>query len=294
MKTIRADVLDIAYQEHGPQDGPPVILLHGFPYDVQAYAQVAPRLTAQGCRVLIPWLRGYGPSRFVASGTIRSGQQAALAADLLAFMDALGIQCARLGGYDWGGRAAVIVAALYPDRVTGLLSAGVGYNLQDIPNAMTPASPAQEARLWYQYLFHVDRGRRLLEQDRHAMIRLLWRLWSPTWVFTADTYTASAPSFDNPDFVDTVIHSYRHRYGLVAGDPAYLAMEARLEAQPEIAVPTTVLLGAGDGVTPPDKTDRTRARFTGPYTRHILPGIGHNVPQEAPRAFADAILSLPT
>ncbi len=289
IKRVAAGVLEIAYVERGPAAGPPVILLHGFPYDIHAYDAVSERLAGRGYRCLMPYLRGYGPTRFLQADTPRSGQQAALAADLLAFMDALDIEASVLGGFDWGGRAACIVAALWPERVVGLVSAGQGYNIHDIPGAGRPASPDAEARFWYQYYFHTARGRAGLTENRFELCRYLWKLWSPSWDFDAPTYTQSAEAFENPDFVEVVLHSYQHRYGVVAGDPAYQAIEDRLEAQPVISVPTTVLLGADDGVIVSSATDKEYHRFAGPYERRILAGVGHNVPQEAPTSFADAI-----
>ncbi|MGY4435690.1 pimeloyl-ACP methyl ester carboxylesterase [Bradyrhizobium sp. F1.13.1] len=226
-KTIATDILDIAYREYGAPDGWPCIMGHGFPYDVNAYAETAPIIAQAGARVLVPWLRGYGPTRFRSAATLRSGEQAALGADLLAFMDALGISRAVVGGYDWGGRAACVVSVLHPERVIALVS-GNSYNIQNIARSMEPASPPEEAALWYQYLFHNERGRRALERNRRGFARQLWSMWSPTWAFDDATFETSAMSFDNPDFVDVVIHSYRHRYALVAGDPAYAAIEAKL------------------------------------------------------------------
>ncbi len=290
-RTVRTDVLDVAYEEHGPPDGVPVILLHGFPYDPRAYDAVAPPLAAAGRRVLVPWLRGYGPTRFLSPATPRAGQQAALGHDLLAFMDALGIERAVLAGYDWGGRAACIVAALWPARVRALVSCG-GYNIQDIAASASPAPPEQEHRFWYQYYFHTERGRAGLTQNRRALCRLLWRLWSPEWQFDDATFEKSAPSFDNPDFVDVVIQSYRHRYGYAPGDPALDDVEARLAQRPAIGVPTIVLDGGHDGVAPAELSERHARHFTGPYQRRVLPRIGHNVPQEAPAPFAAALQDL--
>lgn len=292
MKKVTAGVLEMAYLEVGPSDGPPVVLLHGFPYDVQAYEAVAEELAAQGVRCVIPWLRGYGPTRFLSADTPRSGEQAALGADLLALLDALDIEQAVLGGYDWGGRAACVVAALWPERVRGLVSAGTGYNLQNIAQANTPASPAVEHQLWYQYYLHGERGRAGLEANREAFCRLLWRLWSPQWSFGERTFAHTAQSFANPDFVEVVVHSYRHRFGLVPGDPAYQAIEARLAQQPVISVPTYVLEGGNDGVTPASLEDQNAKHFSGPYQREVLGGVGHNVPQEAPGAFVEAVLAL--
>ncbi len=291
MKHVAAGVLDVAYLEAGPVDGPPVVLLHGFPYDVHAYEAVAPALAAEGCRVITPYLRGYGPTRFRDAATPRSGEQAVLGTDLLSLLDSLGIGRAVLAGYDWGGRAACIVAALWPERAAGLVTCG-GYNVQNIPNAMQPAAPAEEQRLWYQYYFHNERGRAGLAQDRRAVCRLLWRLWSPTWTFDDATFERSAAAFDNPDFVDVVIQSYRHRFGLAPGDPAALAAERRLEAQPAITVATIALHGADDGVSPPDSSASHARHFTGRYERRVIPGAGHNLPQEAPEATVAAVMSL--
>jgi len=292
MRQIDAGALTVAYEENGPPDGRPVILLHGFPYDVRAYDAVAPVLAAAGCRVIVPYLRGYGPTRFRSAATLRSGEQAVLGADLLALMDALGLQQAVLAGYDWGGRAACIVAALWPERVRGLVSV-TGYNIQNIAAALRPLPPEQEVRLWYQYYFHSERGRAGLQADRRAVCRLLWRLWSPTWAFDDSTFAASAGSFDNPDFVDVVIHSYRHRFGYVPGDPAVLAIEQRLARQPPITVPSIVLHGADDGVDPPNRsTSDPAGHFTGRYVHRIVPGAGHNLPQETPDAVADAVRDL--
>lgn len=286
MNHIRAGVLDVAYLEHGPPDGPPVILLHGFPYDVHAYAGVA----LPGCRVIIPYLRGYGPTRFVSPDTPRSGEQAVLAADLLALMDALGIGRAVLAGYDWGGRAACIMAALWPDRVAGLVTC-TGYNIQNIAAAGQPVAAEQEHRLWYQYYLHGARGAAGLAQNRDGFCRLLWRLWSPSWPFDDTLFAHTAPSFANPDFVDVVVHSYRHRFGLVAGDPAVAGIEQRVAAQPMITVPTINLHGADDGVAPVPATGHAD-KFSGPYERLVVLGVGHNVPQEAPGVFADAVRRL--
>ncbi|WP_448955754.1 alpha/beta fold hydrolase [Labrys neptuniae] len=292
MKLIEAGVLDIAYIEKGPVDGVPAILLHGFPYDIHAFDIVADRLATVGMRCIIPYLRGYGPTRFRSPETPRSGEQAALGADLLALIDALDIRQAVLGGYDWGGRAASIVAALWPERVRGLVSCGTGYNIQNIASAGIPAEPEDELRYWYQYYFHTERGRMALTQKRRELCRFIWKLWSPNWAFDDATFEASAAAFDNPDFVDIVIHSYRHRYGGIPGDPAVAAIEARLAAQPMITVPAIVLQGGGDAVDPPRERDRDAPHFSGPYQRRILPGIGHNLPQEAPEEFAEAVASL--
>lgn len=292
LKRVPAGVLDVAYFEAGPADGMPTILLHGFPYDAHAYDEVMANLAAAGHRCIVPFLRGYGATQFLSPETQRSGEQAALGADLLALMDSLGIEKAILGGYDWGGRAACTVAALWPERVVGLVSAGMGYNIQDIAGAAMPGAPDQEARDWYQYYFHTERGRKGLDEKRGEIARFLWKTWSPSWSFEDETFRRSAAAFDNPDFVEVVIHSYRHRYGVISGDPAYAEIEARLARQPDIAAPTIVILGADDGVDPPPSKDEDAKKFSGFYHRRILPGVGHNVPQEAPSAFAGAIREL--
>ncbi|MBB3177706.1 alpha/beta fold hydrolase [Variovorax sp. Sphag1AA] len=291
LRTIRAGVLDVSYFEAGPADGPPVLLMHGFPYDIHSYVDVAPMLAAAGCRVIVPYLRGYGGTRFLSDSTPRSGEQAALGADLLALLDALAIPKAVLAGYDWGGRAACVVAALWPERCAGLVSFN-SYNIQDIAKSMEPDSAEKEYRLWYQYYFHSERGRAGLAADRRDITRLLWRLWSPTWRFDDATFERSAEAFDHPDFVDVVIHSYRHRFGLVAGDPAYADIETKLAAQPAITVPTITFDGADDGVRPPADASAHAHRFAGPRSHRVVPGVGHNMPQEVPRVFADAVLEL--
>jgi pimeloyl-ACP methyl ester carboxylesterase len=291
VRHVRTSVLDVAYEEHGPSSGSPVILLHGWPYDPRDYDDVVPPLVAAGCRVLVPYLRGYGPTRFLSPETPRSGQQAALGNDLREFMDALGIKRAALAGYDWGGRAACIVSALWPDRVRCLVS-GNAYNIQDIPNSGKPAAPEQEHRFWYQYYFHTERGRAGLAQNRREFIKLLWRLWSPNWPFDDAVFEASAASFDNPDFVDVTIQSYRHRYGNAPGDPALDDIERQLAVRPKIAVPTVALQGEADGVNPPATSASHGAFFTGRYERRVLPRVGHNLPREAPQAVADALLEL--
>lgn len=292
LRHVPAGVLDIAYRDVGPAEGPVAILMHGFPYDVHAYDDVVPLLAARGIRCLVPYLRGYGPTRFLSDDTPRSGQQAALGADLLAFMDALAIPAAFLGGYDWGGRAACILAALWPDRVRGLVSCGQGYNIQDIAQSGRPAPPEQEERYWYQYYFNTPRGVAGLTENRHALCRHIWRLWSPSWRFDDATFEATAAALENPDFVAVVIHSYRHRYGMAPGDPALAAIEARLAEQPPINVPSVVLDGADNGVFPPPEEDLSRPHFGARYARRIVPGAGHNLPQEAPDVFAAALLAL--
>jgi len=291
IKQVDTEVLRIAYAESGAAEGTPVVLLHGFPYDIHAYDAVVPPLVAAGCRVLVPFLRGFGPTSFLDPVTPRSGQQAALAHDLLGLLDALEIERAVLAGYDWGGRAACIVAALWPERVRGLVS-GAGYNIQHIPSANTPQLPELEMQLWYQYYFHGERGREGLRLYRRELCQLLWRLWSPSWHFDAATYQQTAVSFDNPDFVEVVIHSYRHRFSLVCGAPAYEATEQRLTGLPSITVPTIVLHGSDNGVLPAAGSEEHHRFFGSTYERRLLPMVGHNLPQEAPLAFAGAVLAL--
>ncbi|WP_438301180.1 alpha/beta fold hydrolase [Pseudomonas sp. NMS19W] len=291
MQFCKTESLTIAYERHGPENGTPVILLHGFPYSPRAYEEIAPPLAAKGYRVIVPYLRGYGPTRFNSPDTLRSGQQAALAQDLLDLMDALGIKQATLCGYDWGGRAACIVAALFPERVRGLVT-GDGYNLQDIAHSIQPLDPETEHRFWYQYYFHTPRGVEGLTQNRRALCELLWQLWSPTWARNAERYPLSAPAFDNPDFVEVVIHSYRHRFMYAPGDPALEWMEQVLEKQPAISVPTISLCGADDGVGPAPEDDEDAQHFTGVYERRVLAGVGHNIPEEAPNETIKALLDL--
>ncbi len=291
LRHVEAGVLDIAYFEAGPADGPPVLLMHGFPYDIHSYVDVAPMLAAAGCRVIVPYMRGYGATRFLGDATPRSGEQAAFGADLIALLDALKIERAVLAGYDWGGRAACVVAALWPERCAGLVSLN-SYNIQDIAKALVPDTPANEHSLWYQYYFHSERGRAGLTQDRRGLTKLLWKLWSPTWQFDDATFERSAAAFDHPDFVEVVIHSYRHRFGLVPGDLAYADIERRLAAQPVITVPAITFDGIDDGVRPPAEAVAHAHRFSGPRSHRLVPGAGHNLPQEAPRVFADAVLEL--
>jgi pimeloyl-ACP methyl ester carboxylesterase len=291
LKHIRTPTLEIAYEESGPADGTPVILLHGFPYDPRCFDEVVPRLVAAGCRALVPYLRGYGSTRFLSAETPRSGQQAALGNDLKEFMDALGLKNAALAGYDWGGRAACIVAALWSERVRCLVSQN-GYNIQDLSAAAEPLPPEQEYRYWYQYYFNTERGRAGLAKNRRALTRLLWRLWSPNWNFDEATFERTAKSFDNPDFVEVAVHSYRIRWGYAAPDPALEEIERQLRARPKIATPTIALCGEADGVTPPGLSEAHARFFTGPYQRRVIPRAGHNLPQEEPRIFAEAVLEL--
>ena len=291
LRTIEAGVLAVAYYEFGPAAGPPVFLMHGFPYDVHSYAEVAPALADAGCRVIVPYLRGYGPTRFLDAATPRSGEQAALGADLLALMDALKVERAVLAGYDWGGRASCVVAALWPRRCAGLVSYN-SYNIFDHARALEPDTPENERKHWYQYYLHSERGREGLRLNRRSLARLLWKIWSPTWVFDDATFERTADAFDNPDFVDVVIHSYRHRHNLMPGDPAYADIDRQLALQPPITVPTITLDGADDGVRSPAAASVHAHRFTGVREHHVVPGTGHNMPQEKPALFAQSVLKL--
>lgn len=287
MASIEAGVLDVSYRECGPEDGWPCIMMHGFPYDPHCYSEVAPILVAEGARLITPWMRGYGATRFLSDGTPRSGEQAAFGSDLRAFMDALGIERAVLGGYDWGGRAACVVSALWPERAKALVS-GNSYNIQHIGRSWEPAPPREEASYWYQYYFHSERGRRGLEQDRRGIARLLWEMWSPNWQFDDATFDLSAASWDNPDFVEVVIHSYRHRFALVYGDPAMVETENLLAQQPDITVPTIAIDGDADGVN--IGTRGQGRKFRGPFEYRVFEDAGHNLPQERPREWAQAVL----
>jgi pimeloyl-ACP methyl ester carboxylesterase len=290
-KHIRTAALDVAYEESGSAGSVPVLLMHGWPYDPRCYDEVVPPLVAAGCRVIVPYLRGFGATRFLFAETLRSGQQAALGNDLRELLDVLAIERAVLAGYDWGGRAACVVAALWPERVRGLVT-GNGYNIQNIAASVKPVAPAQEHRFWYQYYFHTERGRAGLEQNRRALCRYIWQIWSPDWTFDDATYEKSAASFDNPDFVAVTVQSYRHRFGYAAGDPALEPIEQRLATQPTITVPAIVLHGASSGIQPPAGSEAHARLFAGSYQRRVLPKIGHNLPQEAPLAMADAVLEL--
>jgi pimeloyl-ACP methyl ester carboxylesterase len=291
LRHMDAGVLNVAYYEAGPAEGPVVMLLHGFPYDIHSYVDVAPMLAARGCRVIVPYLRGYGPTRFRDSATPRSGEQAALGADLIALIDALDIPRAVFAGYDWGGRAACVGAALWPDRCVGLVSLN-SYNIQDIARAMVPAKPEREVPLWYQYYFQLERGRAGLTKDRRGIAEILWRQWSPNWQFDDATFARAAAAFDNPDYVDVVIHSYRHRFGLADGDPQYADLQRRLAALPAITVPAITLDGAGDGVAPATDGTASAPKFTSRRSHRVIPRAGHNLPQEEPEAFAAAVMEL--
>jgi pimeloyl-ACP methyl ester carboxylesterase len=291
LRNVDAGVLNIAYYEAGPPDGPVVMLMHGFPYDIHAYVDVAPQLAAQGCRVIAPYLRGYGPTRFLDKATPRSGEQAAMGADMMALMDALGIKRAVFAGYDWGGRAACVGAALWPERCIGLVCVN-GYLIQDIAKAMLPARPDREVPLWYQYYFQVERGRAGLAANRRGIAKILWEQWSPNWDFDDACFERTAVAYDNPDYVDVVIHSYRHRFGLADGDPQYADIERKLAAQPPITVPAITLDGEEDGVALATDGNASAPKFSRRRTHRVVSRAGHNLPQEAPEAFAAAVMEL--
>jgi pimeloyl-ACP methyl ester carboxylesterase len=291
LRQVEAGVLGIAYHETGPADGPVVVLLHGFPYDIHSYVDVAPMLAAQGCRVIVPCLRGHGGTRFLDAATLRSGQQAAIGVDLIALLDALRIPRAVFAGYDWGGRAACVGAALWPGRCSGLVSVN-GYLIQDIAHALQPAPVAREVAYWYQWYFHSERGRAGLAANRREIARTLWTQWSPNWDFDDATLARTVAAFDNPDYVDVVIHSYRHRYGLAEGDPQYAEIERRLAAQPVIGVPAITMDGGSDGVIPATDGAAHASKFSNRRAHHVIPRAGHNLPQEDPAAFASAVMEL--
>ena len=291
LRHVDAGPLNVAYCEAGPANGPVAVLLHGFPYDIHAYVDVAPQLASQGCRVIVPYLRGYGPTQFRDKATPRSGEQAAMGADLMALMDALQIQRAVFAGYDWGGRAACIGAALWPERCIGLVCVN-SYLIQDIPRAMKPAPVMQEVAYWYQYYFQIERGRAGLAANRRDIAKILWKQWSPNWDFDDACFERTAIAFDNPDYVDVVIHSYRHRYGLAESDPQYADIQRKLAALPIISVPAITLDGAGDGVVPATDGKASAAKFTNRLAHRVIPRAGHNLPQEEPEAFAAAVMEL--
>ncbi|WP_127502766.1 alpha/beta fold hydrolase [Actinoplanes solisilvae] len=288
VRHVATDLLDVAYHETGPADGQPVLLLHGFPYDIHSYVEVAPELARSGLRVIVPYLRGHGPTRFLDPATPRSGQQAALGADALALMDALAIDRAILAGYDWGGRAACVAAALRPERVTGIVSVN-GYLIQDINAANQPLRPDLEAGFWYFFYFLTERGRAGLTANRREVAEVIWRRNSPKWTFGRAELDRAAAAFENPDYVDVVLHSYRHRLGHAEGAPAYARAEAQLARTPPITVPAVTLDGTADGNFPATDGRASAARFTGPRVHRQVSDAGHNLPQESPEAFADAV-----
>ena len=291
LKRVDAGVLNIAWYEEGAADGPVVILLHGFPYDVHTYVDVTSLLAAQGCRIIVPYLRGFGATRFRDAATPRSGEQAAIGADVVALMDALGIRRAVLAGHNWGGRAACVAAALWPERCRGMVTVN-SYLIQDLSRAMLPLSPQYEAALWYEYYFQLERGRAGLAANRREIARLLWEQWSPEWDFDDATFERSAAAYDNPDYVDVVIHSYRHRFGLAVGDPRYADVQQRLALLPPISVPSITLDGDKDGVLPASDGSATASKFTGRRIHRVVPGAGHHLPKEAPAAFATAVMEI--
>jgi pimeloyl-ACP methyl ester carboxylesterase len=288
LRQIDAGPLNVGYVDRGPADGPAVVLLHGWPYDIHSYADVVPPLTSAGHRVIVPFLRGFGTTRFLSDETFRNGEQAALAHDVIALMDALGIERAVVTGFDWGARSADIVAALWPQRCTGLVSVS-GYLIGSQAAGKLPLPPEAELQWWYQYYFATERGRAGYDTYRREFANLIWRTASPKWDFDEATFDRSAASFDNPDHVAVVIHNYRWRLGLAEGEPQYLELEERLAAGPVITVPAITLEGDGNGAPHPEP-DAYAAKFAGPYShRTIEGGIGHNLPQEAPDAFATAV-----
>jgi pimeloyl-ACP methyl ester carboxylesterase len=291
LKQIDAGVLDVGYAEAGSSDGPAVMLLHGWPYDIHSYVDVAPLLAAAGYRVIVPHLRGYGSTRFLSPETFRNGQQSVTAVDIIALMDALEIEQAALAGYDWGARTADVIAALWPERCTALVSVS-GYLIGSREANMMPLPPKAELQWWYQYYFVTERGRAGYDEHRHDFAKLIWQIASPGWDFDDATFDRSAASLDNPDHVAIVIHNYRWRLGLAEGEPKYDDLEKRLAAGPVITVPTITLEGDANGAPHPDANVYAK-KFSGPYEHRIIEGgIGHNLPQEAPQAFADAVIDV--
>ena len=289
IRNVETESLRIAYLEHGRPDGWPVILSHGFPYDVHAFDEVTPILADAGARVVLPYIRGFGPTRFVSDAVMRSGQQAARGRDIVELADALELERPILAGFDWGGNASCVVAALWPERIGGLVSYA-GYDIIDISAQRHPAAPSLERVCWYQHLFQTERGRECMAKHRRELCRLLWEEWSPGWRFDDATFNRSAAAFDNPDFVDVVIHCYRHMFGLAAGDPALQPLEDRLAQKPAISVPAVTLDGTHDPLKPGGTADHARM-FKAPHEHRVI-DAGHNLPQETPRAFADAIVSV--
>ena len=291
MKQIDAGVLNVGYAEAGPTDGPAVILLHGWPYDIHSYVDVTPLLEEAGYRAIVPYLRGYGTTRFLSSETFRNGQQSVLAVDAIALMDALGIEKAILAGYDWGARTANVIAALWPERCKALVSVS-GYLIGSPEANRMPLPPKAELQWWYQYYFATERGRAGYDKYRHDFANLIWQIASPKWDFDATTFDRSAASFENPDHVDIVVHNYRWRLGLAEGEPKYDDLENRLAEGPLISVPTITLEGDANGAPHPDATSYAK-KFSGKYAHRIVKGgVGHNLPQEAPQAFTEALVEV--
>ena len=293
LSTVQTPVLSIAYEDAGDPRGFPVILLHGFPDDVRAFDEVVSPLTKAGYRALVPYLRGYGPTRFRDSSLPRMAEQAAIGQDVIDFADALRLPRFAVAGYDWGGRAAAIAAVLHPDRVRATVLIG-GYTVQNTVALQPPAVPQAEHRIWYQYYFNTERGRAGLTANRHAICRYLWQQWSPSWHFTDETYNRTAASFDNPDFVDVVIHSYRHRIGNAPGEARFKDVEARLATRLRIQAASITLYGAEDGIArpPDDSPPAERAVFERLIARRVVPGVGHFMPRERPDAVSSAMLEL--
>ena len=291
LKQIDAGVLNVGYAEAGPNNGPPVILLHGWPYDIHSYVDVAPLLASAGYRVIVPYLRGYGTTRFLSSETVRNGQQSVLAVDIIALMDALKIQKAIIAGYDWGARTANIIAALWPERCKAMVSVS-GYLIGSRESNKMPLPPKNELEWWYQYYFATERGRAGYDKYRHDFAKLIWQLASPKWRFDDATFDRSAASLNNPDHVSIVIHNYRWRLSLAEGEAKYDDLEKRLADGPVITVPTITLEGDANGAPHPDASSYAK-KFSGKYSHRIIKGgIGHNLPQEAPQAFAEAVLDV--
>jgi pimeloyl-ACP methyl ester carboxylesterase len=292
LKQINAGVLNVGYAEAGPADGPVVILLHGWPYDIHAFVDVAPALASAGFRVIVPYLRGYGTTRFLSADTVRNGQPAALATDIIDLMDALKIDKALLAGFDWGARTAAILAALWPQRVKALVSVS-GYLISGQESNKAPLPPSFELQWWYQFYFATDRGRAGYEKYRREFSKLIWQLASPKWNFDDATFERTAASFDNPDHVDVVIHNYRWRLGLAQGEAKYDDLEKQLAKLPVVTVPTITMEGDANGAPHPPNPSFYAKRFSGKYAhREITGGIGHDLPQEAPQAFADAVIEV--
>ncbi len=291
IKKIETEILEIGYKDYGNLNDTPVVLLHGFPYDINAYNESAEILSKKGFRVLTPFLRGFGETKFKNISTIRTGQQGAIAKDVIDFMDALKIPKAIIAGYDWGGRTSCIVSALWSERILGLVSVG-GYTIQNILGNAEPLPPNMEQLYWYQYYFHTERGRKGLTKYRKELCKLLWSEWSPTWKFDDEVFEKTAEAYDNADFIEIVIHSYKHRYGIIDGDEKYDEIEKRLANSPKINVPTIVLDPEVDGFVKLFGIDNCSAHFTGKFKQVIVQGAGHNLPQEKPREFAEAIIEL--
>lgn len=287
IKRARTPRLEIAYEEGGDPQGFPVILIHGFPDDARTWDAVAGRLADAGHRTLAPYVRGFGETRFLDEDTPRSGQLTALGQDLIEFADSLGLERFTLVGHDWGARAAYIVAALHPERVSGLVALAVGYGTNNPDQRL---SLEQIRNYWYQWYFHLEQGRNELESDRRGFCHRLWEIWSPDWHFDEETFETTALSFDNPDFVEVAIHSYRHRWGNAPGDPAYDRLEARFADPPPIRVPTTVIMGADDGATLPETSAGKEHLFTEAYERRVLAGVGHFIQRESPDVVAETVL----